>query len=78
MVADDNSVGDEAMSEIKQCPFCGCDVALHQGHGDITYFLCEDGCKAIVSFRPNLKGTAAIQRWNDRSVEAVAVNSATV
>lgn len=49
----------------KECPFCGESPILHQGYGDITYFLC-DSCGSISSFRPNLKGEEAIKKWNER------------
>lgn len=54
------------MTNAMLCPFCGGAVSLHQGHADITYIGCDDGCGAVVSFRPHLKGTAAIEKWNTR------------
>jgi tRNA(Arg) A34 adenosine deaminase TadA len=51
---------------LSPCPFCRGAVTMHQGHADITYFCCDDGCGAVVSFRPNLKGSPAIAKWNTR------------
>lgn len=54
------------------CPFCGSDPQLHHGHGDITYILCEK-CGAVVSFRPNLKGSSAVAAYNKRVMDISGV-----
>ena len=54
------------------CPFCGADPHLHHGHGDITFVLC-DSCGAVVSFRPNIKGSAAIGAYNRRVTDITGV-----
>lgn len=62
---------------MRGCPFCGnADVEVHQGPQNITFLLCGDehgrgGCGAVVSFRPNLTGSAAIAAY-DRRVAQVA------
>lgn len=62
-------------TELKNCPFCGGKIHHHQGYQEISYFLCglegpENGaCGAIISFRPNLRGEAAIQKYQTRNQE---------
>lgn len=53
---------------LKPCPFCGGAPLMHHGHGDITYITC-DQCGAVVSFRPNFKGSAAVAAWNERAAQ---------
>jgi len=48
------------------CPFCGgAGPQLEHQHG-ITFVLC-DGCGAVVSFRPNVTGRAAIAAYAKRA-----------
>lgn len=54
-------------TEPLNCPFCDGEITLQQGHANITFFLC-DRCGAVTSFRPNLKGSAALAAWNRRHV----------
>lgn len=55
------------------CPFCGGVVHLHTGHAGMTFFTCgqrdngSDGCGAVVSFRPDLRGNAARTAWRKRA-----------
>jgi transcription elongation factor Elf1 len=56
------------MNEIPRCPFCGHVPYLDHGPNDITYIIC-DGCGAIVSFRPKLKGSAALEAYAKRATE---------
>ena len=65
-------VGTNGPVRLKPCPFCGGVVFLHHGHNDLAFITCgqrhdgSDGCGAVVSFRPNLKGNAAAEAWNKR------------
>lgn len=63
------------MDKLKPCPFCGgTRTAIHRGgpDGDISFITCGqldsglDGCGAVVSFRPNSTGQAAVSAWNRR------------
>lgn len=54
------------------CAFCGGKQLEMHHNGSITFMLCGDewargGCGAVVSFRPNLAGSAAIAAWNRRA-----------
>lgn len=54
------------------CPFCKRTVHMHCGHEGMNFITCgqrddgSDGCGAIVSFRPNLRGNEARKAWNKR------------
>lgn len=55
------------------CPFCARKAYIHVGHRGMNFFLCgalddgSDGCGAVVSFRPDHRGSSAIQAWNKRT-----------
>jgi len=55
------------------CPFCKTKVHLHAGHQGMNFITCgqrddgSDGCGAIVSFRPDLRGNAARSAFNRRA-----------
>ncbi len=74
---DDAYNSSETLSKVgvlKPCPFCDRTPRLHHGSAgaDITYVLC-DGCGAVVSFRPHLKGESTILAWNTRTDHAAEV-----
>jgi len=54
------------------CPFCGGTVFIHTGINKIIFITCgqrddgSDGCGAFVSFRPEVRGNKAIEKWNKR------------
>ena len=66
-------VGTNGPVQLLPCPFCGGRVFLHHGHNGIAFITCgqrddgADGCGAVVSFRPNMQGSAAATKWNKRS-----------
>lgn len=57
------------------CPFCKNAVHIHTGHQGIRFITCgqrddgSDGCGAIVSFRPDLRGDALRRAWDRREAE---------
>lgn len=62
------------LDDLAPCPFCGnAKVEIHHNvQAAITFMLCGDdqgrgGCGAVVSFRPNLTGSKAIQAYNQRA-----------
>ena len=59
-----------ADTKLLPCPFCGGAVDKHDGHADITYVGCNNGCGAVVSFRPHLKGGKTVAAWNTRQAAA--------
>ena len=63
------------------CPFCGNPLVQvhHNTQVNITYLLCGDdygrgGCGAVVSFRPNLTGRAAMDAYNRRAAAVEATH----
>lgn len=60
------------LTEMLGCPFCGGKVFIHTGYQNLSFITCgqrddgSDGCGAVVSFRPDLRGNAARNAWNKR------------
>lgn len=67
--------------DLRPCPFCGNPtVQVHYGKPDVTFLLCGDdygrgGCGAVVSFRPNLTGRAAMDAYNRRAAAVEATHA---
>ena len=58
------------MSELKPCPFCGCESVIiidhEDGLGACDYYVACDRCSASGSFSDTLDD--AIRKWNNRVI----------
>lgn len=61
--------GDEVMSELKPCPFCGSEKVKAQHGVGMVMILCYK-CGATVSFYEKERKEQAIEAWNRRCSES--------